>query len=212
MALQPEHHLHAVLDYSKIEEGKVKLSLSLVDVRSLLNNIAGLFRLSAQMSDVHLSTSIDSALPAALMLDENRLRQILNNLISNAIKFSHGGAVNVFVGHEDGANGALLIEVRDSGRGVDEEMENRLFKFYEQHRAAVMGAGLGLAICRGLVDLMHGQIGYRRTPGGGATFWVRIPAKTSAQSYILDQRTELETGQRTELETEQRPDMKTIVA
>ena len=172
--------LNTVLDYSKLEAGKIGLMLSPVDVRALLHNIVNLYKARALETNTQLSLSIDSTLPPTLMLDENRLRQVLTNLVCNAIKFSPGAAVRLLAGYDESAAGALLIEVIDTGRGIDEDMRKRLFKPYEQHLAAEMGSGLGLAICRGLVDLMNGQIGHRNTPSGGATFWIRIPAAQSA--------------------------------
>jgi len=172
--------LNTVLDYSKIEAGKISLSLSALDVRALLRSIVSIYELRARQTNTLLSVSIDNHLPPALMMDKNRLRQILTNLICNAIKFSPGATVHLLVGYEDCGNGHLSVEVIDTGRGVDDAMREKLFKPYEQHRAAEAGTGLGLAICRGLVDAMHGKIGYRMTPNGGATFWVKIPAANPA--------------------------------
>jgi signal transduction histidine kinase len=168
--------LNTVLDYSKIEAGKIRLSPSPVDVRALLHNIVNLHKVRAGETGTRLSLSVDCTLPPTLMLDENRLRQVLTNLVCNAIKFSPDATVRLLASYDENATGALLVEVIDTGRGVDEDMRKRLFKPYEQHCAAEMGSGLGLAICRGLVDLMNGQIGHRNTPSGGATFWIRIPA------------------------------------
>jgi signal transduction histidine kinase len=172
--------LNTVLDYSKIEAGKIGLSPSSVDVRVLLRNIVDLYKVRAREANTQLSLSIDCTLPPTLLLDENRLRQVLTNLVCNAVKFSPDATVRLLVGYDESANGALLVEVIDTGRGVDEDMRKRLFKPYEQHLAAEIGSGLGLAICRGLVDLMNGQIGHRNTPSGGATFWIRIPVAQAA--------------------------------
>jgi signal transduction histidine kinase len=172
--------LNTVLDYSKIEAGKIGLSPSSVDVRALLHNIVNLYKVRARETNTQLSLSIDCTLPPTLMLDENRLRQVLTNLVCNAVKFSPNAMVRLLAGYDETANGALLVEVIDTGRGVDADMRKRLFKPYEQHLAAEMGSGLGLAICRGLVELMNGQIGHRNTPGGGATFWIRIPVAQPA--------------------------------
>jgi signal transduction histidine kinase len=145
-----------------------------------MHNFVNLYMVRARETNTQLSLSVECTLPPTLMLDESRLRQVLTNLVCNAIKFSPGATVHLLVGYDDSADGALLAEVIDTGRGVDEDMRKRLFKPYEQHLAAELGSGLGLAICHGLVDLMNGQIGYRNTPRGGATFWIRIPAAQPA--------------------------------
>jgi len=167
--------LNTVLDYSKIEAGKVRLSAAPTDVGALLEGVVSLFHCRAQEENSRLSMAVNGILPSALMLDETRLRQVLTNLVSNAIRNSPGAMVHLTVGYED-ANATLLIEVIDTGRGLDEEMKKHLFMPYEQQSGANSGTGLGLAISHGLINLMGGTIGFRDTPGGGATFWIRIPA------------------------------------
>jgi len=167
--------LNTVLDYSKIEAGKVRLSPAPTDVGALLEGVVSLFHCRAQEENSRLSMAVNGILPSALMLDETRLRQVLTNLVSNAIRNSPGAMVHLTVGYED-ANETLLIEVIDTGRGLDEEMKKHLFMPYEQQTGADSGTGLGLAISHGLINLMGGTIGFRDTPGGGATFWIRIPA------------------------------------
>jgi signal transduction histidine kinase len=116
---------------------------------------------------------MDSLSAHPLMLDGARLKQVVTNLVSNAVKYSPGATVEMKAAYE---GGLLRLEVVDTGRGLDEDAKDHLFKPREQQARANAGAGLGLAISHGLVKLMAGEIGFRDTPGGGATFWLRIPA------------------------------------
>jgi signal transduction histidine kinase len=168
--------LNAVLDYSKIEAGKITLQFQPTDVGALLGSVTSFFQLEAQQANTALSLSIEGV-PATLLVDNTRLRQIVTNLVANAVKHSPGATVQLKAGYD---TGDLLIEVVDTGHGVDEEMQEHLFFPREQRASENSGAGLGLAISRGLVSLMGGEIGFRVTPGGGATFWFRIPASPVA--------------------------------
>jgi signal transduction histidine kinase len=166
--------LNTVLDYSKIEAGKITLLPKPTDVRTLLDSIAGFFQLQAAETQTRFSAAIAPALPDALLLDETRLRQVVTNLVSNAVTNSPGAAVELKAGYE---GGVLLVEVADTGRGVDDEMQKYLFTPHEQPAGTDSNASLGLAVSRGLVNLMGGEIGFRDTPGGGATFWFNVPAR-----------------------------------
>jgi len=166
--------LNEVLDYSRIDAGKLTLSLVPTDVGALLDGIVKLFASRARDSRTRLSVRCDLRL--ALMQDEMRLRQIMTNLIANAIKRSPSGEVHVIATHADGA---LHMEVIDTGEVLDKETKSHIFVPHQQEADLV--AGLGLAICHGLVKLMGGEIGVRDTPGGGATFWFNIPAPEPAQ-------------------------------
>ena len=166
--------LNAVLDYSKIEAGKIALVPRPTDVRALLDSVVSLSQLRARETATRLSFSIPETLPSSLMLDEMRVRQVVSNLVTNAIKHSAGATVRVAAGY-DHASGTLLVDVIDTGPGVDEAVKQRLFEPARQ-QGADSGTGLGLAISHGLVKLMGGQIGVRDTLGGGTTFWTRIPA------------------------------------
>jgi signal transduction histidine kinase len=183
--------LNTVLDYSKIEAGKVRLSPVPTDIRALLDSVISFFEYRAREANIRLSLSVHGVLPSALMLDETRLRQILTNLVSNAIKHSPAATVLLTVGYEDSSQ-TLLLEVIDTGRGVNEKMKKQLFAPYEQHAGADSGTGLGLAISHGLTNLMAGKIGFRDTQGGGATFWIRIPAPRVAGDFPFRPKTDVQ--------------------
>jgi signal transduction histidine kinase len=165
--------LNAVLDYSKIEAGKITLQFQPTDVGALLGSVTSFFQLEARQANTALSLSIDGVPATPLLVDNTRLRQIVTNLVANAVKHSPGATAQLKAVYDAGD---LLIEVVDTGRGVDEAVQGHLFFPREQRSGDNSGAGLGLAISRGLVSLMGGEIGFRVTPGGGATFWFRIPA------------------------------------
>lgn len=175
--------LNTVLDYSKIEAGKVRLSPVPTDIRALLQSVAGLLRSRAMEANVQLLLSVKESVPFMLMLDETRLRQIVTNLTSNAVRHSPGATVQLIAGYDD-ADGTLVVEVMDTGEGLTEEIRTRLFTPYEQQAGASSGTGLGLAISQGLAKLMGGAIGFQDTEGGGATFWIRVPAPVAAKPAV----------------------------
>ena len=153
--------LNAVLDYSKIEAGKITLQIQPTDVRALLGSVTSFFQLEAREAKTGLSLAMDGVPAIPLLVDGTRLRQIVTNLVSNAVKHSPSATVQLNSVYDDGD---LLIEVVDTGRGVDEEVQGHLFFPREQRTGENSGAGLGLAISRGLVSLMAGEIGFRDTP------------------------------------------------
>lgn len=170
-----------ILDYSKLEADKVELEITSFNLRELLEGMLQLMRRSAQEKGLRLDLEIDPAVRLAVRGDPVRLRQVLGNLISNAIKFTAQGAVEVKV-RRLGGNGnshQLRFEVSDTGIGIDEPQQARLFQAFTQADASTTrlygGTGLGLAICKRIVDLMHGRIGLQSRPGHGATFWIEIP-------------------------------------
>jgi signal transduction histidine kinase len=169
--------LNDVLDVSKIEAGKLELEVLAFNIRDLVDDVAGLWTQAAQAKDVRLLCAIDPLAPTWVQGDPTRLRQILTNLISNALKFTASGAVTVQVGPAGAA--FLEIQVVDTGIGMSVEQQARLFQTFSQADASITrrfgGTGLGLAICKQLTELMGGAITLRSAPDAGSAFIVALP-------------------------------------
>lgn len=176
--------LHAliddILDLSKIEAGKYQLVKAPLNLTQLIQSVVSLYQPRAREKGITLSSEVSQAIPNTLIGDEKHIRQILLNLISNAVKFTDKGSVTCRVyikAHSDVINQLLRFEVIDTGCGLTEEQAARIFEpFYqsnaEEHRH--MGTGLGTTISRNLVELMGGTIGIRSTPDQGSTFWFEL--------------------------------------
>jgi len=169
--------LNDILDFSKIEAGKLNLESIAFNFRESIERSVKLHTQSAQGKGLSLSVSIDRRIPENLVGDPVRLRQVLLNLIGNAIKFTDRGRVSIdAVLENDLPHGASVrVTVIDSGIGLTKEQQVRLFSPFTQADGSVTrkygGTGLGLAISRKLVEMMGGQIGFQSTPGQGSTFW-----------------------------------------
>jgi PAS domain S-box-containing protein len=168
--------LNELLDLSKIEAGKLTLEEGELDIGELVKAACATFRGVADDKGVKLSARVSRSARGAYRGDPMRVRQILHNLVSNALKFTERGEVRIVVGRR---SGRLQIEVADTGIGMNREQLEKLFQAFEQADASTSrrygGTGLGLAICRDLADLMGGRILVRSEPGKGACFTVRLP-------------------------------------
>ena len=164
-----------VLDFSKIEASKLELAPVALDLRALVNAVVETFRHPASAKGLLLASSLDERLAPALVGDALRLRQILANFLSNAVKFTTVGgiAVAVRVLEESGEAQTVEVSVTDTGVGVSEEQQRQLFSDFVQADAATAqrfgGSGLGLAICRRLATLMGGDVRMESEPGRGTT-------------------------------------------
>jgi signal transduction histidine kinase/CheY-like chemotaxis protein len=172
-----------ILDFARIEAGAVALDPRPFSPAALADNCISIVRTLASQKGLALALEADPALPPSLLGDKPRLRQILLNLLNNAVKFTHSGTVTLSVRHEGSEPGGetLRFSVRDTGIGIPEDKRDRLFRRFSQVDASVErefgGTGLGLAICKALVALMDGAIGVDSTVGKGSTFWfsLRLP-------------------------------------
>lgn len=170
-----------ILDYSKLEANKLELEITGFNLRELLDGVLQLMYRPAENKGLRLSLQLDPAVRLPVRGDPVRLRQVLTNLVGNAIKFTDRGSVTVVVRRlgETAAQHLLRLEVRDTGIGIEEEARTRLFHSFSQADASTTrlygGTGLGLAICRRIVDLMGGRIDVVSEVGRGSTFWFEVP-------------------------------------
>ncbi len=176
--------INDILDYSRIESGKLELEYQDVDVEQLVDDCVRLFALRASESGVPLYTFIDSRVPRRIHTDPIRVKQLLTNLLSNAYKFTDQGQVALHLGvrqpPDDQGNCVVMLEVVDTGIGLDEAQQQNLFQVFGQngggnHRHRMQGSGLGLTICKRLAELLGGEIGVSSSLGRGATFWLSLP-------------------------------------
>lgn len=174
--------INDLLDYSKLEAGEIKIKRSPSQLRPILKDALSLFAPRASQKGVELRLAIDETLPECLLVDPDRVRQVLLNLIGNAVKFTDQGEVTASASYDPGCE-QLIVRVLDTGPGVCPDLADRLFlRFAQADDSATRkhgGTGLGLSICRGLIDAMGGEIGVDGGGGSGACFWFKIPAITS---------------------------------
>ena len=177
-----------ILDLSKVEAGRVELEIIPFDPLALLETVLALFQDRAEEKGLALQLQVEQGPPAALLGDPGRLRQIITNLIGNAVKFTDDGSVVVRLDAKDLGDGrcGLAISICDTGIGIDAATRARLFQPFTQADAKTTrrfgGTGLGLAICRRLTELMGGRVWVESEPGEGAVFHVHIPFERAGDS------------------------------
>jgi len=173
--------LNDILDFSKIESGQMEVEVRPADISRCIHEVIGLYRPGAAAKKLSLIATIDPNVPPVVLTDASRLRQILLNLVGNAVKFTANGAVRVYAALLPENSGRIRIEVSDTGIGVSGAQRARLFKPFSQADSSTTrrfgGTGLGLAISRRLAALLDGELGLVDHPGPGATFFVEIPAR-----------------------------------
>ncbi|MBU2292476.1 MAG: response regulator [Alphaproteobacteria bacterium] len=172
-----ERLLSDILDLTKIESGGMVIEDVIFHLGDLVRSVVGLARLKADEKGLRLTVAIDPQVDRLIRSDPTRLKQILTNLVSNAVKFTTVGAIKVRVWGDGGR--AIRLEVEDTGVGFDSSQKDRLFRRFEQADGSITrqygGSGLGLPICLQLAALMAGALDCKSTPGQGSTFWVDLP-------------------------------------
>lgn len=180
-----------LLDFSKIESGKINLDKIDFDLRILLNDVIDILRIQAEKKDLELSCSIDPEVPSLLHGDPGRLRQIFMHIIGNGIKFTEKGSVdvNIKLDYENPSYTSILIEVKDTGIGISDDEKKYLFKSFSQVDESFTrkygGVGLGLVISKQLAELMGGTISVESEKGKGSVF--RVSAVFEKQKNMLPQ-------------------------
>jgi signal transduction histidine kinase len=182
--------LDDLLDLLKVEENRVVLAPAPVDPARMARDVVTLFSAGIEGRNLRLVTSLDGPLPGSVVCDAKRLRQVLLNLVGNAVKFTVAGSVELRLGYDERDGGRLQVAVRDTGVGISDEGRRNLFQRFVQVDGAATqgrgGSGLGLAICKDLVELMGGEIRVDSVPGLGSTFcfWIPAPAADAADSGL----------------------------
>ena len=185
--------INDLLDFSKIEAGKLLLNAESFEFRDFIANTCGLLEVHALQNEVEFSCTIDDAVPDSMVADPGRLRQILTNVVGNAVKFTNPGgrvALNVQLHERDGGEVSLQFAVSDTGIGIPQEKQEIIFEAFTQVDASMTrmygGTGLGLAISSQLVDAMGGKIWLESELGVGSTFYFTIKALVLGQKDLTD--------------------------
>ena len=181
--------LNDALDLARIEAGKSENRLAPLRVRSLLEDLSVMFRLRTEQKGLELEARVDDEVPEVILADETKLRQILVNLIGNAVKFTERGKViaRISSGTDAYLSRVLVLSVRDTGPGIAEENLDRIFDaFYQEPGTGVLfgGTGLGLSIVKRLVNGLGGRVEARNLPGGGSAFTVTLPAPEAVLAEV----------------------------
>lgn len=179
--------INDVLDFSKIQSGKMPVESISFDLKRLLNDVAELYQMTLKLKDnVRFELMIDANVPVWVCGDPTRLRQILTNFINNAVKFTEHGKIILHVSQQ---RNQTVFRVTDTGVGLSQQAQQGLFQQFSQSGAEVSrkygGTGLGLSICKMLSELMGGDVGVSSRAGQGSTFWCSLPLKPGVAEVIV---------------------------
>ncbi|MCP4409854.1 MAG: hybrid sensor histidine kinase/response regulator, partial [Gammaproteobacteria bacterium] len=197
--------INDILDLSKIESGMMEINYTPIDARTIFHEIQQIFSEKMETKGLSFITDIDESLPDSLLLDETRLRQILLNLVGNAVKFTETGHIKLSArkGNETkpGEPGeiGLIISVEDTGKGIPPEEQERIFQPFKQQTGQSVrkygGTGLGLSISRRLTQMMKGRISLESQPGEGSTFKImleNVAVSAAGEVIVLEESFDLE--------------------
>lgn len=170
--------INDILDLSKVEAGKLNVELAATDIHTIAEELTSIYLHKAKVKSLKFEVIVDKELPHSLMLDEVRLRQVLFNLVSNAIKFTHEGSIIVEFKRAPHNNKTIIIIVKDSGIGVAQDEHEKIFQAFIQKKGQTNkkygGTGLGLTIVKKLLALMNGTISVESEVGKGSTFTITL--------------------------------------
>ena len=175
-----------ILDFTKIESGKLSIAPRHFELRPCIDSVMQLFEEQAQNSSIALTLDIEDTVPSVIVTDEGRLRQVITNLVGNALKFTTEGQIALVVSSSIlSEKPAIRVTVTDTGIGIPEDQFDMVFARFQQIEAGLTrrydGSGLGLSICKELISLMGGQIKFDSVVGSGSRFWFDIPTTVDTQ-------------------------------
>ena len=178
--------INDILDFSKVESGKFDLDLKPFNFRVCVEDVAALLATRVQQKALQFSVRIDDRVPVAVVGDAGRIRQVLTNLVANAVKFTEQGAITIEVSTEvAGELAKLTVRVKDTGIGIPRDKLDLVFQKFSQVDATSTrkheGTGLGLAISKMLIEKMGGEVGLESELGKGSTFWFNVPLQVAQQ-------------------------------
>lgn len=184
-----------ILDFAKIEAGRTDFEFTEFSVLRLVKQVSDLFSVKAQEKNLSLETYVDPELPVTLSGDSSQILRVLSNLVGNAVKFTSTGGVFIRTSLERRDDGAALVrfEVRDTGPGIEPSIRPLLFQPFNSFGAGGKkheGSGLGLSICKQLVEQMKGTIGFEPLEDGGTCFWFEIPLVIASRAVVGELKSE----------------------
>ncbi len=182
--------INDILDFSRIDAGKLELFYEAFDLELAISEVVNLIAPQIGTKDLILDIRYAPEMPRNVVGDEHHIRQVLMNLVGNAVKFTDSGQIQILVnGVSDGTEASLRIEVKDTGIGIDANSRDHLFELFNQadgsHSRRFGGTGLGLAISHALVNLMGGKIGVESELGAGSTFWFELTLPVGTEPFAI---------------------------
>jgi PAS domain S-box-containing protein len=184
--------INDILDFSKIESNKIEIELSCINIKNLIENSVDIFRAIASVKDINVSSVMDDHIPEGIFGDETRLKQVLNNLMNNAIKFTQSGGNIILETQYNRSDELIQIAMIDTGIGISSENIATIFESFSQGDASTTrrygGTGLGLTISSRLVTLMSGELKVESKVGEGSKFYFELPVKKCSINDEIDER------------------------